>query len=421
MSELSKVRVVKLQDGERLPLLVSDNGMPLWEPTVYALSELRGKGASSSTLSNSLYAIRHLLRFLSSADIDLSKRLRTEGRLLALDEVDAFVAECREPFLSDKLRTSAATKSSNITSIERWRSSLKGRDDGSVVPAYTGMRIRYARDFIVWCAHREATKHPANSEYSATLLASIKLISEAMTSRVPPKRSARLDSREGLSPQDLRVLLDTIRGDSPNNPWARGNCRLRNELIVNLFLALGVRRGELLGVRTHDVDFRRHSVTVHRSADDLDDPRIRQPLTKTRARVLPIGEELCAQTLEYLTRIRTQTRGASRHDFLFCTSSTGAPLSIASLNKLFSQIRSACPEITSSFSPHTLRHTWNDRFSELMDERRVPEDEEKKLRSYLMGWSEFSGAASTYTRRHVREKAQRASIALQRSLYGESE
>ena len=44
---------------------------------------------------------------------------------------------------------------------------------------------------------------------------------------------------------------------------------------------------------------------------------------------------------------------------------------------------------------------------------RVPEPEEERMRSFLMGWSPTSKTALTYTRRHVRLKAQRVSLQMQ--------
>ena len=79
--------------------------------------------------------------------------------------------------------------------------------------------------------------------------------------------------------------------------------------------------------------------------------------------------------------------------------------------------------ITSSDTPSTpsLCHTWNDSFSEEMDKNRVGEEQEKKARSYLMGWSETSGTAATYTRRHIRKRAQAASLQLQKNVIERSD
>jgi integrase len=92
---------------------------------------------------------------------------------------------------------------------------------------------------------------------------------------------------------------------------------------------------------------------------------------------------------------------------------------LSALNKVFVVLRRKCPDLPDDLSPHVIRHTWNDHFSEIMDRRRVSEETEKKMRSRLMGWSETSGTAAAYTRRHVQRKAREASLALQKKLKGE--
>jgi integrase len=109
--------------------------------------------------------------------------------------------------------------------------------------------------------------------------------------------------------------------------------------------------------------------------------------------------------------------GARKHDFLFVSEDNGAPLSISSLTKIFLILRTKCPDLPRDLSAHVLRHTWNDRYSETMDKRQVAEESEKKMRSYLMGWSETSGTAAIYTRRHIRKRAQEASLAMQERLF----
>ena len=39
----------------------------------------------------------------------------------------------------------------------------------------------------------------------------------------------------------------------------------------------------------------------------------------------------------------------------------------------------------------------------------------------MMGWSETSGTAATYTRRHIRKKAQAASLELQKNIMRRSD
>lgn len=224
--------------------------------------------------------------------------------------------------------------------------------------------------------------------------------------------------REGLAPDVRQRLREVTRPDSPENPWAEDHARRRNALIVDWLYDLGLRRGELLSVRSSDVDFRRGVVTISRRPDDPDDPRRNQPVVKTRGRELPLSAANLDATRHYVINIRGVLHGARTHEYLFVATDTGAPLSMPALAKIFRVLRSRIADLPDHLSPHVLRHTWNDRFSEEMDQKNVPEDTEKKARSYLMGWSETSGTAATYTRRHVREQAKRVSLDLQEKMLG---
>lgn len=53
-------------------------------------------------------------------------------------------------------------------------------------------------------------------------------------------------------------------------------------------------------------------------------------------------------------------------------------------------------------------------------QNRTPEYE-NKMRSYLMGWSETSGTAATYNKRHIKEAAGEAVIGLQNKHLGKTD
>ena len=88
-------------------------------------------------------------------------------------------------------------------------------------------------------------------------------------------------------------------------------------------------------------------------------------------------------------------------------------MSMAAVNLAFVQLRRKVPDLPEDLSPHVLRHSWNDSFSELADKEGFSDAEEKKMRSRLMGWSETSDSAVNYTRRHVKQKGRAASLGLQ--------
>lgn len=119
-----------------------------------------------------------------------------------------------------------------------------------------------------------------------------------------------------------------------------------------------------------------------RRADDPEDPRKDQPLVKTRDRKIPLSPGLCKLTHEYITNTRRATEGARRHPFLFIAMGTGAPLSLSAVNAIFAELRNAFNGEFDAITPHVLRHTWNDRFSDMMDTLKVSEAEEERMRSW---------------------------------------
>lgn len=419
-----RVKTLKLGSGERFPILLDGEGQPLFDPTVYALMELRARNQATNTISNSLRAIQVFYQFLAIRGIDINDRL-SSGRLLTLNEVEDLSRLCRLPVKQlDVMQHASLLKVGHrkIVSLEKSRVRLHEHVQKEVEPAFAGSRMRYIRGYIEWLASNCLAKHGLDRQTGMILDASQKRVVSAISARIPKGRhQGAISQREGLAPDSVAELLRVVSPQSSDNPWRGEYARYRNDLIVHWLYYLGLRRGELLGVKVQDVDFRKGTVTIHRRADDTKDPRTNQPQTKTRAREIPLGEGLKSLTYDYVMNHRSALKGARKQDFLFCADVTGQPMSLPTLNKVFKVLREKCPGLPNSLCPHVMRHTWNDRFSEEMDKRRTPEESEKKLRSYLMGWSETSGTAATYTRRHTRKKAQEVSLKMQEQMKGEGQ
>ena len=414
-----QVKTVVAVNGERLPILIGPDGLPLFEPTLFALTEIRAKNRAASTIGNSLRGILVFYLFLDLNGIDLRGRL-TEGHLLSMGEVENLVRLCRLPIDSIALTFSQDEPSSvvcPVVSMEKYRQRVASEFIREIVPAFAATRLRCIRDYLKWLVSDRSSRVGVASEYRTALEAAGRFVVGAIDARLPAGDSrGYLGGREGLASDSVKELLRVIDPNSPDNPWQDEHSRFRNELIILWLYYLGVRRGELLGVRISDVDFRKGSVTIARRADDPTDPRKDQPNVKTRAREIPLSQLLQDKTSAYVVKDRSALPAARKHDFLFVASDSGAPLSIPSFAKIFNVLRAKCPTLPRNLFAHLLRHTWNDRFSEEMDKRGVAEETEKKTRSYLMGWSETSGTAATYTRRHVRKKAQEASLKMQTDI-----
>ncbi len=401
-------------------MLLGVDGLPMFEPTVFALSEIRARNRASNTIESYLRSVMVLLLFLGLRKIDLPARL-DEGRLLSPGEIEELTRICRLPMeriqaMRDDGESQSVKVAPVVVSLEKLRMRSSGVPDSEVSPVAAATRLRNIRDYLKWLGSNRMSRHGVNVVLRSYLASSVQQMVDAIDARLPSDGHYLIEQREGLAPEVVDRILKVVDPQSASNPWHDEHCRYRNELIILWLLYLGLRKGELLNIRISDIDFRQSTVTVARRADDISDPRRNQPKVKTRGREIPLSSALLDKTNAYIMNQRSGIRGARKHDFLFVSGDKGQPMSVPSLAKLFNVLRSKCPDLPRNIFPHIFRHTWNDRFSEEMDVKRVGAETEKKTRSFLMGWSETSGTAAIYTRRHIKKKAAKASLKLQEGL-----
>lgn len=417
------VRTLILASGERLPILIDTRvGTPVFAPTVYSLTQLRGRNFATNTIELGLRHIMVFLLFLEQREINLEERF-SEGRILDLAEIESLVNTCKMR-VADIVSTPSVVnaKPTRIASFEHYRMRPAPLGPEVVDGSSAASRMRGIVDYLSWLATGELLKFPAGSPEFLALEAKRQLVIEMLKARIPESSSRNvLDARMGLAPEAGARLFAVIAKNSSENPWSGQFTRCRNELIFRWLYSFGLRRGELLNVKVSDIDFRKETVTIVRRADAPEDPRREQPVVKTRDRVLPIPPDLCRLTHEYVLTARRQWVGARKHEYLFVADKTGAPMSLSAVNKCFAFLRARIPDLPDDLSPHVLRHTWNDNFSAAMDRNKTPEADEQKMRSFLMGWSETSGTAVNYTRRHVRRKANQVSLLMQSEMTGEND
>lgn len=410
------VKTLLLNSGERLPVLIAlATGAPLFDPSVYVLSEIRATNRASSTIDHVLRSIMVLQLFLDSSGIDLEQRL-LQGGVFRLNELDELVRHCRQP-VADQLKANSNLPSPQSVcrgATESVRLVQRHHASAEVTGHTAANRIRVIRDYIDWLVRYHMARYRSGVVAGERLWNEWTSCKDALDARLPRHKGRNtIGQREGLQPEVAERLLNVTSPTSPENPWkGEGTC-IRNALLVRWFYELGLRRGEVLNVKIPDINFHSEELTVVRRADDPEDPRKDQPLVKTRDRKIPLSPGLCKLTHEYITSTRRATEGARRHPFLFIAMGTGAPLSLSAVNAIFAELRNAFNGEFDAVTPHVLRHTWNDRFSDVMDKLKVSEAEEERMRSFLMGWVPTSNTSVNYTRRHIRLKAQQVSLAMQ--------
>jgi integrase len=423
MSSRYQIRTIKFASGERFPLLIERaSGKPLFNPTAFLTTQMRSVSLATSTMAQAARAIMAGLQILEHQGVDFSARLR-EGRMLELGEITELTEKMYLPQEQiDALipATSPERAASKVTPIKRSHKrppktpTAKLLQRGSV-----GIRLLYFRDYLSWLTKRYILSQTANSSSAERLLLIHENFRDSISERIPKdRRRSTQNAREGLTEKVVQRALEVIDQSSPENPWKNKHVRARNELIFRLLHSLGIRRSEALILEVGDFNFRLNEVLIPRRPDDPTETRKDAPNTKTRDRLLPLSNELATMARNYITKVRNQIPGARKHGKLLVATGTGSALTKSAMNKIFVELRTRVPDLPEEMHPHIMRHTWNDDFSKLMQEKKVSPEDEVRMRIQQMGWSENSKAASTYLNRYIREEANKASLQMQEKTYG---
>src|SRR5215207_7525200 len=137
------------------------------------------------------------------------------------------------------------------------------------------------------------------AQYARTLV--VRAINQAVKWRLVSYNVAALTEAprvekhqiEPLTVEQARALLDAVRGD-------------RYEALYRIALSLGLRRGEILGLRRADVDLERRELRVTGALQRIRGKLVRTtPKTKTSIRTLALPQTVYQALRDHLTRQET--------------------------------------------------------------------------------------------------------------------
>lgn len=407
---------IRFRNGERLSVLHALGGLPVHEATLF-LGRFRRKGRAANTIHAVCSVLAFLYQELEKSKVNLLGRLG-QGRFLTIPELErlASAAQFRVNDMSEVEDDSKAT----VVHMARIRLRMKVDGQQQLKPvdiATQAMRLRYMAEYLEFVSDYVGADLPAPQREKLKQESASSL--KAFRAHVPPvSKRAKLDARVGLSEEEQQRLMQVVHPDSPENPWNRGYVRLRNWVIVMVLLATGMRRGELLGLQTGDLDATQPKLRIYRRADAVEDRRRNQPGTKTYDREVELTPSITRVLWSYINKDRWQIKAARVIPQIF-VSDEGEPLSLSSIDKLFVQLREACPGLPGKLTSHVMRHTWNERFSEQADALGLSNAEEEGARNDQQGWSPHSKMSRTYTRRHTERKGRAVTLKLQENLDAE--
>ncbi|UFH30049.1 MULTISPECIES: tyrosine-type recombinase/integrase [Pseudomonas] len=380
-----------MTSGERYVVLLDDlSHLPDFNTNLFLTTQIRNADKAYATLLSAASHLRLFYCFLMVRQIELHDRYKTK-RFLLVHELDA-------------LRDFCAKEQYGLTKPKKTRDV-----DRKTLHA----RLSTIAKYCDWLVGRFFDFNNPPPSAAASMVSYIR-------ARRPKVSSRAVQKEKALSSFQVQALLAAIDPDSPVNIF-EPEVRDRNYLIIRTMSELGIRAGELLGIRLEDIDFSENVVQIVRRPDQVDDPRKRQPLVKTLARALPMSNRLSTDLHEYIIGVRRRIPNARKCPYLFITHKSGPtqgqPLSIAGYQKIWRTLQLSSLTLAKVHG-HRLRHSWNQNFSEYMDSLPSPpsETEQEHLRSKLMGWKKGSGSAKHYNERFISRKANQVGLELQEKL-----
>jgi integrase len=188
--------------------------------------------------------------------------------------------------------------------------------------------------------------------------------------------------------------------------------RLRNWLMFEVALELGIRRGELLKLRLDSLPRGADDgIRILRRPDDPHDSRSKEPAVKTAERVIPASRNLLAAIRAYLSYPQPMGRVSGKSPYLFVARS-GSPASMDTADDVISAIGGHSGVLPLSW--HRLRHTWAERMAEAFAGQ--PNGMDRLV--YLGGWTN-PHSATRYIQRALARQAKEAVRSYHRTLYRE--
>ena len=212
-----------------------------------------------------LAGISRGLAFCGERGINLVERA-VAGTYLTWDELSAFANSCRET----------------------------ERGQGWTLAETAAIAFNAFVHFVSWRTETIVVRANAQSQRAAILG---REQFDLRARSVAPKPSSNTSSTPGeplgLMPRQRELLLSVTSPGDPRNPF-QSKLQFRNFAIVLTTFRLGIRAGELLALKSRDLRLGDEppTMTIHRRHNDPEDPRKRQPVVKTRARVIVLDPEL---------------------------------------------------------------------------------------------------------------------------------
>lgn len=338
-----------MPSGEKLPTLVPNHTrVPFLLPDRWSRSHRRFQVASS-TLEIDLRGIGKLYTWAyKERQLDLDQHLSTR--------------DLYDPVILNSLITYMHLDCLN-------------KKTGVVTSGTYNTYLRAISNFLQWClylAHRGGKSEERNWSLARKRLEYDEYFMEQY---IPVRQSETWQPLTYEETNKIRNILNTSTVFAPET-------RLRNWIMFNLALELGLRRGELLKLRLDSIPRGRDKkIKILRNPDDPHDTRADEPNVKTMEREIPASKNMLQDIHNYLTLHPPAGRPSTDNPYLFL-STEGNPLSVVQTHEIIKKIGKYTD--IENLNWHRLRHTWAERMVDFYIENKVDNYIDQMM--YLGGW-----------------------------------
>lgn len=393
--------IEQVVNAARRKLLVQDH-IPIYYPNLFITMEHSGRALE--TTKKYLEHLAVFEEFLAFSSIDLISHLeqRPHSQYLTDSELSRFVSD--------------AGFSKESLAMKYGRMRLHPTAYKSIGKIHAQQRIEAVRDYLAFLYDKlgdHSTRYGAVDDLKERINRKIKAAK-------PAWKKTRTGKVKGLTSQERTRLLEIMHPDSAENPFSDEAIRRRNYIILLLGLDMGLRRSEILLIKTSDIHWHSRQLAVVNLEDESLDPRTMAPQFKTNERVLVMTDDLYDAITEYESKYRHRNprsgrSQANRHPFLLVAHkrNEGGPLTIKAVDGVLSKVREKAPELAHVHT-HTLRHDAVYTMLESMREELAvltPEDrttQVQKTLTWMFGWSPDSNMPGLYGAKFWKEEADKA-------------
>jgi len=379
-----RVETITHGNGEQLPLLVDQEGLPLPTPNEFIMGR---RFLSTNTLVRNLRELAVFYRWLKQERIDLVSRIQS---------AQAF--------------TEAEVRGGMVEALRREQQSDRKVKKISVSPHTFNQRLTTLRQFLAWCYDMHISMMPlSDKRYERIREQQKSLVKWLDTAFInsPPENSR---ARKGLSAKEIAFLEKILDPKNPNAVGHNKSVRFRNYISTMIMLYYGLRPGELLSLRVQDIEMGAISgIRVQRRPPDPKDTRRPRPQIKRNGRVLTIDNSLFANNLdEYIMVWREKLEANAEESEYLILSDEGQPLSQSAVTQFFQILRKRFSgELPPHLTAKALRHTFSSRMEIVLRSYGLDEERRKQALAILRGDSGLQ-SQNIYIAQAIEENAKLA-------------